>query len=169
MTSGACAGGDAPAPPPRVLVLGVGNLLLGDDGFGVHLVNSLSDVRFPPNIQVVEGGTIGHQLIPLFREVDHLFVLDVVQAHDTPGSIFRFSPDEIGRSSGPIYSLHQMTLSDVLRMAELTGGKPKSTVIIAVQPKDVSRWSLELSDEVAAAIPKVRELLLQELTRLRAM
>ena len=167
MTDGHARGG-ADAPPPRVLILGVGNLLLGDDGFGVHLVNALRNTPFPPNIQIIEAGTVSHQLITLFREVDHLLVIDAVEAGDTPGSIFRFSPDDMNFPSGPRYSLHQMSLIDVLRMAEMTGGKPQ-TVIIGVQPKDVTSWSLELSDELTAVIPKVKDLLIAELREIGAI
>ena len=76
--------GGATAPPRKVLILGVGNILLSDDGFGVHLINSLADTPFPPNVQVLEAGTVSHQLIPLFRELDHLIIIDVVEAGDTP-------------------------------------------------------------------------------------
>ena len=71
-------------------------------------------------------------------------------------------------SFGTKLSLHQISLTDVLQMAALTGAKPK-TVIIAVQPKDVSEWGLELSDEVRMAMPKVKELVLDELRKIKAM
>ena len=160
--------GGADAPPPRVLILGVGNILLSDDGFGVHFINALQDTPFPPNIRLIEAGTVSHQLITLFREIDHLFVVDVVEAGDTPGSIFRFSPDDMDFASEPRYSLHQISLIDVLRMAEMTGGKPQ-TVIIGVKPRDVRSWSMELSDELQAVIPRVRDLLLDELRRIGAL
>ena len=160
--------GDAQASPPKILILGVGNLLLGDDGFGVHLIHALQDTPFPPNVQLLEAGTVSHQLIPLFREIDHLIVIDVVEAGDVPGSIFRFSPDDMQFPSEQKASLHQISLIDVLRMAELTGGKPK-TIILGVQPKDVSSWSLELSDELKAVIPKVKDLLFQELQKIGAL
>jgi hydrogenase maturation protease len=161
-------GGRAPAPPPRVLILGVGNILLTDDGFGVHFVNALQDTPLPPNVQVIEAGTVGHQLITLFREVDRLFVIDVVEAGDAPGSIFRFSPGDMAFPSGQRHSLHEISLMDVLTMAAMTGGRPE-TVILAVQPKDVASWSLELSAEVQAAIPRVRDLLLGELKEIGAL
>jgi hydrogenase maturation protease len=160
--------GGASAPPQKVLILGVGNLLLTDDGFGVHLVNSLKETAFPDNVSLLEAGTVSHQLIPLFREIDRLIVIDVVQAGDAPGSLFRFSPDDINFASEQKYSLHQISLTDVLTMAELTGGKPK-TVIIGVQPKDVSSWSLELSEELKAVLPRARELVLEELKRMGAL
>ncbi len=156
--------GGASAPPRKTLVLGVGNILLGDDGFGVHLVNSLAETPFPPNVQILEAGTVSHQLIPLFREIERLIVIDAVEAGDKPGSIFRFTPDDMRFPSEQKMSLHQISLVDVLRMAELTGGKPE-TVIIGVQPKDASSWSLELTEEVRAVLPRVRELVMEELNR----
>lgn len=161
------SGGGA-LPPPTVLILGVGNLLLKDDGFGVHFIKALEGTSFPGNIQMLEAGTVSHQLIPLLHSLDHLIVIDVVEAGDTPGSLFRFSPDDMSFPSEVKASLHQISLIDVLHMAELTGRKPK-TVIIAVQPRDVSTWSLELSDEVKAAIPRVKDLVFEELKKIRAL
>ncbi|MDO9211818.1 MAG: HyaD/HybD family hydrogenase maturation endopeptidase [Deltaproteobacteria bacterium] len=160
--------GGVNAPPRNVLILGVGNLLLTDDGFGVHVINALKNTAFPENITLLEAGTVSHQLIPMLREIDVLIVVDVVEAGDTPGSIFKFSPDDLQFKSEQKFSLHQISLIDVLHMAEMTGGKPK-TIIIAVQPKDVSSWSLELSNEVRAVIPKVVELIFEELKKEQAL
>jgi hydrogenase maturation protease len=157
--------GGAPAPPQKILILGVGNLLLRDDGFGVHLINSLKDTALPGNVELLEAGTVSHQLIPRLHEIDHLIVIDVVEAGDTPGSLFRFSPDDMKFPVEQKASLHQISLIDVLHMAALTGTKPK-TVIIGVQPKDVSSWSMELSDELTAVIPRVKELILEELDKI---
>jgi len=160
-------GGGAAAPPPKILILGVGNLILKDDGFGVHLVNELQNTEFPDNVTLLEAGTVSHQLIPLLHEIDHLIVIDVVEAGDTPGSIFRFTPEDMQFTSDRMVSLHQISLIDVLRMTELTGRRP-ATVIIGVQPKDVATWSLELSEELKAVIPKVKSLLADELRRIQA-
>jgi len=160
--------GGVSAPPPQILILGVGNLLLTDDGFGVHFINALNDTAFPPNITLIEAGTVSHQLIPLFREMDYIIVIDVVEAGDTPGSLFRFSPDDIKFATEQKVSLHQISLIDVLNMAELTGGKPK-TVIIGVQPKDTDSWSMELSNELKTVIPKVKDLMFMELRRINAL
>ena len=160
-------GVDGGLPAPQVLVLGVGNLLLRDDGFGVHFIQSLQETAFPPSVQILEAGTVSHQLIPAFRSIDYLIVIDVVEAGDVPGSIFRFSPEDMNFHSGHKLSLHQISLTDVLQMAALAGAKPK-TVIIAVQPKDVSEWGLELSDEVRMAMPRVKELVFDELNKIMA-
>jgi len=157
------------APPPKVLVLGVGNLLLKDDGVGVHLINALRETPFPDNVQLIDAGTVSHQLIPLFHETDYLILVDAVSANDVPGSIYRFSPDDLNFFPTEYkWSLHEMNLIDILQMAEMTGAKP-DTIIIGVQPKDASSWSLELSDEVAAVLPRVRELVVEELKRINAI
>ncbi|MGO9014996.1 MAG: HyaD/HybD family hydrogenase maturation endopeptidase [Dissulfurispiraceae bacterium] len=156
-------------PPPKVLVLGVGNLLLKDDGVGVHLINALRETPFPDNVQLIDAGTVSHQLIPLFHETDYLILVDAVSANDVPGSIYRFSPDDLNFFPTEYkWSLHEMNLIDILQMAEMTGAKP-DTIIIGVQPKDASSWSLELSDEVAAVLPRVRELVVEELKRINAI
>ncbi|MEK6691427.1 MAG: HyaD/HybD family hydrogenase maturation endopeptidase [Nitrospirota bacterium] len=166
-------GGDTPPPygsglRPKVLILGVGNLLIRDEGFGVHAIKSLEDFSFPENIKLLDAGTISHQLIPLFHSIDYLIVIDVIEAGDKPGSIFKFSPDDMKFRSERMLSLHQMGLIDILQMAELTGAKPK-TIIIGIQPKDISSWSLELSDEVKAVIPRVKDLVLEELKKIKAI
>ncbi len=160
--------GGVSAPPRKILILGVGNLLLKDDGFGVHLVNALKENDFPENVTLLEAGTVSHQLIPLLHEIDHLIVIDVVEAGDTPGSLFRFTPDDMKFKTEQQVSLHQISLIDVLQMAELTGRKPK-TVIIGVQPKDTTSWSLELSDELKTVIPRVKDLVFKELQAIKAV
>jgi hydrogenase maturation protease len=164
MTSDQQMRGGVNTPPRKILIMGVGNLLLTDDGFGVHVINSLNPADFPGNVTLLEAGTVSHQLIPMFRELDMLIVIDAVEAGDTPGSVFRFTPDDLQFKCQQKLSLHQISLIDVLRMAELTGGKPE-TIIIAVQPKDVTTPSMELSAEIKALIPKVTELIFQELKK----
>jgi hydrogenase maturation protease len=156
--------GGADAPPRNVLILGVGNLLLTDDGFGVHAINALREIPLPPNVTLIEAGIVSHQLIPDFHAADFLIFIDAVEAGDTPGSIFRFSPEDMQFMSQLKVSLHDMSLIDVLHMTALTGERPE-TIIIAVQPKDVRTCSMELNDEVRAAIPKVIDLVLEELKK----
>ncbi len=156
--------GGAGASPRNVLILGVGNLLLSDDGFGVHVINAMRDIPLPPHIDLMEAGVVSHQLIPEFHELDLLIVVDAIEAGDSPGSIFRFSPEELRVKGGIKASLHQLSLFDVLQMTELTGKKPE-TVIFAVQPKDVTSCSMELNDEVKSVIPRVIELIMDELKK----
>jgi hydrogenase maturation protease len=154
--------GGAKTPPLNVLILGVGNLLMTDDGFGVHVINELRKYPFPPNVNLIEAGIVSHQLIFDFHAADLLIFVDAIEAGDTPGSIFRFRPEEMRFMSNIKASLHDMSLMDVLKMTELTGDRPE-TIIIAVQPKDVKTVCMELNDEIRAVIPRVIELIFQEL------
>ena len=154
--------GGVNAPPRNILILGVGNLLLTDDGFGVHVINELRNIPLPPNVTLIEAGIVSHQLIPDFHEADFLIFIDAVEAGDTPGSIFRFRPEDMRFMSQLKTSLHEMSLMDVLLMTELTGKRPE-TIIIAVQPKDVRSCSMELNDEIKSVIPKVIALIIEEL------
>ncbi len=157
--------GGETASPPKILVLGVGNLLLRDDGAGVHAIKELEKFSLPGNVQLLEAGTVSHQLLPLFNSIDYLIVIDAVEAGDAPGTIFRFSPDDIRVKSGQRFSLHQISLMDVLSLTSLTGRMPE-TIIFGIQPVDVSSWSLELSDAVRESVPKIRELVFAEIERI---
>jgi len=154
--------GGGNTPPLNVLILGVGNLLMTDDGFGVHVINELRKYPFPPNVNLIEAGIVSHQLIPQFHDSDLLIFIDAIEAGDTPGSIFRFRPEEMRFMTHLKTSLHDISLIDVLNMTELTGEKPE-TIIIAVQPKDVKTCSMELNEEIRAVIPKVIKLVIDEL------
>ena len=75
--------GGVNAPPRNVLILGVGNLLLTDDGFGVHVINALREMPLPPNVTLIEAGIVSHQMIPDFHAADLLIFIDAVEAGDT--------------------------------------------------------------------------------------
>jgi hydrogenase maturation protease len=156
--------GGAKTPPLNVLILGVGNLLMTDDGFGVHVINELRKYPFPSNVSIIEAGIVSHQLLPEFHAADLLIFVDAIEAGDTPGSIFRFRPEDMRFMSNIKASLHDMSLIDVLNMTELTGKRPE-TIIIAVQPKDVKTVSMELNEEIRAVIPKVIKLIYEELEK----
>jgi len=156
--------GGANAPPRNILILGVGNLLLTDDGFGVHVINALREIPLPPSVRLIEAGIVSHQLIPDFHAADLLIFIDAVEAGDTPGSIFRFRPEDMQFMSQLKVSLHDISLIDVLHMTALTGERPE-TIIIAVQPKETKFCSMELNAEVKAVIPKVIDLVLEELKK----
>ncbi len=156
--------GGAKTPPLNVLILGVGNLLMTDDGFGVHVINELRKYPLPPNVNLIEAGIVSHQLIPEFHAADLLIFVDAIEAGDTPGSIFRFRPEDMRFMTNIKASLHDMSLIDVLDMTELTGERPEA-IIIAVQPKDSKTVCLELNEEIRAVIPRVIELIIAELEK----
>lgn len=147
---------------PKTMVLGIGNEILTDEGIGIHLIRHLQQVELPENVELLEGGTAGMELLPLFEEVDHLIVVDAINAGDEPGAIFRFVPDDV-HIMPPEYCLsaHQIGLMEVLHVAGEMDKLP-DTVIFGIQPKDID-WGLELTPEVAAKIPRLIEMVRAEI------
>lgn len=154
------------ANPGRTMVLGVGNLLLKDEGFGVHVVSEMQKSRaklpIPPDVEIIDGGTLGLDLLHVIEGVDRLIVVDIVNAGESPGTTFRFRPQDIETVSTEKISFHQVTLFDVLHMAESSGKAPRDVIIIAVQPKEVN-WGMELTDELKKKIPDVIKLVVKEI------
>jgi hydrogenase maturation protease len=152
-----------------VLVLGVGNLLLTDEGIGVHVADFLEkEGGFPSSVRVVEGGTDGFSLFSVISEADHMVVVDCVKAGGEPGAVYRFTLDDISRFPD-IYktSAHQISLEEVLTLMPLVTKAPRSVVIIGVEPESLE-MGMSLSPTVAAKFPKVVELVRLEVDRLLA-
>jgi hydrogenase maturation protease len=150
----------------EVLVLGVGNLLLGDEGVGVHAVRALSrDWEFPPEVELLDGGTAGMELLEPIRRARHLIVIDAIDAGATPGTVLRLAGDEV-----PVYfgrshlSPHQVGLSDVLAVARLAGRAPATVTVHGIQPASLEP-GLELSPRVAEALPALLRDVLADLRR----
>ena len=150
---------------PRTMVLGVGNLLAKDDGIGVQVIHDLEKYEFEPAVTVLEVGTAGHQLLNWFTRLDNLIIVDCMDAGEEPGSIFRFTAEDVRSGRTTDTSLHQMSLLEVLEMARAIGNLP-ATTIVAVQGEDMTPYGLELTEKVEAARPKVVSLVLDELSAL---
>jgi len=150
----------------RILVLGVGNPLMRDDGVGPRVVELLlTGYRFPDNVEVIDAGTMSFMILDLFREVDHLIVVDAVQNTGHPaGTVTTMTPEEIAPNQVK-HSLHDTRLIDVLGAAELMGKAPK-TVAIGVQILAIEDWVLELSPPVEAAVPIAAAAVLDQLRAL---
>ncbi|MDI6812312.1 MAG: HyaD/HybD family hydrogenase maturation endopeptidase [Desulfitobacteriaceae bacterium] len=141
-------------PRGKTLILGVGNELLQDEGLGIHAVRLLRSYALPPDVEVLEGGTAGPQLLSLLDGVDRLIVLDCIEAKAEPGSIFRFKPDDLGLFPREFMaSIHDVGLLEVLQIADFLGQQP-NTEIFAMQPASIA-WGLEPS---AVILPHLRQL-----------
>jgi len=162
--SSADSQGGATSSPQKIVILGVGNLLLSDEGVGVHVANELMKMELPPNISVVEGGTDGFRLLNVITEADRLIVIDAVKGGAAPGSIYRFDIDEVKNvPSGFKTSVHQIGILEVIDLSGLIGKTPYTTVI-GIEPKSLE-MSMELSMEVKEKVPRVIELVIEELQR----
>lgn len=146
---------DAASGRERVLVLGVGNLLLSDDGAGIHLAQTLQNGDLPENVVVLDGGTIGLNLLPDIEQCDCLLVMDAARFGGMPGewSVFR-DGDMDAHLSRARTSVHEVALSDLLDAARLGGTLPKRRVLVGIQPENID-WGLEPTETVAAVLPEV--------------
>lgn len=148
----------------RVLVLGIGNLLLQDDGAGIHLVNALmKEGGLPENVWVRDGGTIGLSLLPEIEQADRLIVLDAARIGGQPGdwAVFR-NADMDAHLSRSRSSVHEVALSDILDGARLNGRLPKERMLVGIEPASTD-WGMDPTAPVAAALPHVLEFVQQEL------
>ncbi len=139
----------------RILVLGVGNILLQDEGVGVHVIRRLEEhFRFPEHVELLDGATAGLELLHYFDGVDRLLVVDVVDAGKPPGTIIRLDGEELPAFLSVKISPHQLGLSDLLAVADLTGKRPAETVAIGIQPASLDT-GLELSPVVASRLDDI--------------
>ena len=152
---------------PKTGILGVGNLLLGDEGFGVHVINRLQEsYRFPANVELLDGGTAGIMLSPFIEDKDILFVIDIVGLDAEPGSIHLFGHDEV--CAGNIQtrmSPHQVGLLEILDLCRLREKAPQRIEMITVVPADLST-RIGLSRPLARAVDRVIAVLFDKLEEL---
>jgi hydrogenase maturation protease len=144
----------------RRVVLGLGNLLQKDEGFGVRVVQALEaelgvELR-RAGIELVDGGTLGLNLLPLVEECEALLVLDAVEAGAAPGALVELSKEQIPLLLGIKLSQHQVTFQEVLALAQVRGYLPERIHLIGAQPAVIAA-GLELSDPVEAQLPEAIE------------
>ncbi|WP_310493202.1 HyaD/HybD family hydrogenase maturation endopeptidase [Dechloromonas sp.] len=136
----------------RILVLGIGNILWADEGFGVRCVEALNaGWEFPPQVTVMDGGTQGLYLLPYVQEADCLLVFDAVDYGDEPGQLRVVVGDQVPRFMGvKKMSLHQTGFQEVLMAAELTQKLPAELVLVGVQAEQLEDFGGSLRDIVKA-------------------
>ncbi len=165
-------GSDHPGPvfmkePKKIGILGVGNLLLSDEGFGIHCIERLQEnYLFPDNVEVLDGGTAGIMLAPFMEDKDILFVIDVVALDDAPGTLHEFSHEDV--CSGNIQtrmSPHQVGLLEILALCRLRDNAPDQVEMITVVPADLST-RIGLSPTLEPMVDVVISIVLKKLDRL---
>ena len=150
----------------NILVLGIGNMLLSDEGAGNKAVEDLQQrFHFPPEVEVVDGGTMGLDLLPYLDDRTHLFIIDAVKSGNAPGTMVRLELDNPPAYFRTKISPHQLGLSEVLAVATLTDNLPPKIVLFGIEPKDLST-GLGMSPEVAENIGRLAEMIVDELTSL---
>ena len=153
---------------PKITVMGIGNLLLKDEGVGVHLVQRLAGFVDDANVKIVDAGTYPDFLSMVDKGTDKLIIVDAVKAGDKPGAIYRFNLGDVDLDSAPSISLHEMGVLDSLKMMTLLNRQPESTVVIGIEPKTID-FGLDLSPEVEGKLPEIINLVLKEIEETTAM
>ena len=148
------------AAKKKVLVLGIGNTLLQDDGVGVHVTERFRSIRGDdPDLEILDGGTIGLSLLPDVEDADSVVIVDASEIGAKPGAIRVFHDEEIDRQlSGKRRSVHEVALYDLFSAAAIRGRSPERRALIAIQPGSTD-WGLEPTPEVQASIPLACEAL----------
>ena len=156
-----------------VLVAGVGNAWLRDDGFGGEVVRRLSTQELPDGVAVMDAGTGGLDLAyEVMRGYDALVILDVSKQGGEPGTLYVIEPDEAstdgGIEDGELINPHSMDPQTVLRFVKSIGAWPGRVMVIACEPADVEEMGWGLSQEVEKAVDRAAELVLETATGLLA-
>jgi hydrogenase maturation protease len=139
---------------PKVLVLGIGNILWGDEAFGVRAVEAFHR-RFetPENVAVLDGGTQGLYLVHFVEEAEYLLVFDAIDYGLAPGALKIVRDDDVPKFTGSKkMSLHQTGFQEVLSAADLLGRYPKRLALVGCQPLDLENWGGPLTEPVSAGI-----------------
>lgn len=145
--------------PPRILVLGIGNILWADEGFGVRAVEAFHKFyEVPDNVTILDGGTQGLYLVQFVNEHDRLIVFDAIDYGLEPGTMKVVEDDEVPKFTGAKkMSLHQTGFQEVLSAADLMGHYPERLALIGCQPLDLEDWGGPLTPPVKAIIPAAVE------------
>jgi hydrogenase maturation protease len=147
----------------NIAVLGLGNLMLTDDGIGIHAIRILSvDSRLPRSVQIIEGGTLGLDLLHSLRGVTHLLAVDAVDTGAAPGTLSRFVDG--GLADLPIgKSVHLLGFADLLGSLRLLEDAPLEVVLLGIQPESTD-WGVSLSPIVDAALHDLVDAALDQLS-----
>lgn len=149
-----------------VVVLGVGNLLMSDEGVGVHTIIALEErYDFPEGVRCVDGGTSTQELLGDLEDLDQLIVIDAVASGSAPASLIRLEGDLVPHAFTTKFSPHQVGIADLLAMLTFTGRAPKRVVLLGIEPA-VLALGMELSPKVAARVPELCAQVLEELDAL---
>jgi hydrogenase maturation protease len=151
------------AANPKIVIIGVGNLLLKDEGVGVQVAEELKKKELPEGVEVYDGAVEGIGLLDFFRQASQVLLIDAAEMNLKPGAVVRFTPAEVrSKKSVPRFSLHDIGLLEVLELARILGASPPEVIIFGIQPKEIT-WGMELSAEVQASVPQVVALICKEI------
>jgi hydrogenase maturation protease len=153
---------DPSADTCPVLVLGLGNILLRDEGIGVRVVEAMQQRKLPPEVETFDGATAGLDLLDVLADRRKVIIVDAIDGECTAGTVVRLGEDDLAECENPRVSLHEMGILETLSVAKRLNTAPEEVVVIGVKPKTIEA-GLELSPELARLMPRIIEAVLAEL------
>jgi len=148
--------------PCPTLVLGVGNILLRDEGVGVRVVEAMGQLELPPGVELVDGATAGLDLLDLLADRGKVIVIDAIEGDSEPGTVLRLRLEDLVPRDGQSISLHEIGVLETLAVAGQLGIAPRDVIVFGVKPHNVG-CGLDLTPEIAGRVPEIVELVLAEL------
>lgn len=149
----------------NTLVLGIGNILLKDEGIGVRVIDYLHKCPVPDHVELVDGGTAGADLLDVLSDRRNVIIIDAADTDAPPGTVIRLTPkDWLAEQQNPL-SLHDLDLPQTLAMTHLLGCAPRNVICLAVVPESVEP-GMELTDTLQPLVPKIADMVLDELQSL---
>jgi hydrogenase maturation protease len=149
-------------PEPHVLVLGIGNILMQDEGLGVRAVERLKErYHLPPEVRATDGGVMGLDLLPYLEDAERVLILDAVQTGRPPGTLVRLEGQDIPVTLALKTSIHQVGLQEVLAVGRFRGTLPNRITLWGVEPAAVEIGT-DLSPVVSAALDDLAEAVAEE-------
>jgi hydrogenase maturation protease len=145
-----------------ILVLGIGNIILKDEGIGVRVAERMMQMDLPPDVEVLDGGIKGLDLLYFIEGREKVIVVDAVKAGAPPGTLFRFTDKDLAAKKGVMRSAHGIDFSDVVNISNFLGNKPEEIVFLGVEPEDLSA-AMDLSPKIQEMVPVLINLVLKEI------
>lgn len=146
-----------------IVVLGVGNILLTDEGLGVHVVKELKEnYNFTPEISLIDGGTMGMELLTYMRGMKRILLIDAINGGEAPGTVYEFPHRELEQYFTEHISVHEVGMQDILRIRAIQENPLEDAIVIGVEPESLE-IGFEPSAPVQAVLPEVKERVLRVL------
>ncbi len=150
----------------RLLILGLGNLLCSDDGLGALVAQRIAETRaLPDGVKVLDGGTLGLQLLPYLEDAERAILVDAIAADGPPGTLVRLDGEDVGPAVAARLSVHQVGVSDLIEAARWRGRVPPTLVLLGSVP-ETTELGVGLSPRVQATFPQLIESVCAEADRL---
>lgn len=148
---------------PPISVLGVGNILLQDEGFGVHVINQLEkEYSFSNSVQLLDGGTMGMELLHYLGDVEYLLLVDAISGGEKAGTIYEFRHEDVTSYFSERISVHEVGIQDILRIRFMQETPFKDVVVIGVEPESLD-IGLDLTPVVESTLPNVKKRIIDQL------